>query len=70
MLINRLLIKNKCNKHFDRASVEEAKTAFSSNDIQTCENFEDIIMNKVDGHAPLKKKILRTNNAQCITKQQ
>lgn len=42
---------------------EDLKTAFSYNDIQTCENFEEVVMIILDCHVPLKKKVLRTNNA-------
>ena len=56
-------------KHFNEYSFnEDLKLAFSNTDIQTCEEFEEIFMNLLDHHAPLKKKILRANNAPYITK--
>ena len=47
---------------------EDLKLAFSNTNIQTCEEFEEIFMNLLDNHAPLKKKISRANNAPYITK--
>ena len=47
---------------------EDLKLAFSNTNIQTCEEFEEIFMNLLDNHAPLKKKIFRANNAPYITK--
>ena len=44
------------------------KLAFSNTGIQTCEEFEENFMNWLDHHEPLKKKILRANNAPYITK--
>ena len=35
---------------------EDLKLAFSNIDIQTCEEFEEIFMNLLDHHAPLKKE--------------
>ena len=56
-------------KHLNEYSFnEDLKLAFSNTDIQTCEEFEEIFMNLLDHHAPLKKKILRANNAPYITK--
>ena len=56
-------------KHFNNDSFnEDLKLAFNNTDIQTCEEFEEIFMNLLDHHAPLKKKILRANNAPYITK--
>ena len=56
-------------KHFNKGSFnEDLKLAFNNTDIQTCEEFEEIFMNLLDHHAPLKKKILRANNVPCITK--
>ena len=56
-------------KHFNEHSFnEDLKLAFNNTDIQTCEEFEEIFMNFLDPHAPLKKKISRANNAPYITK--
>ena len=56
-------------KHLNEYSFnEDLKLAFSNADIQTCEEFEEIFMNLLDHHAPLKKKILIANNAPYITK--
>ena len=46
---------------------EDLKLAFNNTDIKTCEEFEEIFMNLLDHRAPLKKKILRANNAPYIT---
>ena len=56
-------------KHFNEYSFnEDLKLAFSNTDIQTCEEFFKKIMDLLDHHVPLKKKILRANNAPYITK--
>ena len=47
---------------------EDLKLSFSNTNIQNCEEFEEIFMKLLDNHAPLKKKILRANNAPYITK--
>ena len=47
-------------KHFNNDSFnQDLKLAFNNTDIQTCEEFEEIFMNLLDHHEPLKKKILR-----------
>ena len=47
-------------KHFDQPSFKEhLKTAFSNNDMQTCEDFEIIVVKILDHRATLKMKILR-----------
>ena len=57
-------------KHFNEYSFhEDLKLAFSNTDIQTCEEFQEIFMNLLDHHEPLKKEILRANNASYVTKQ-
>ena len=44
-------------KHLNEYSFnEDLKLAFSNTDIQTCEEFEEIFMNLLDHHAPLKKE--------------
>ena len=56
-------------KHLNEYSFnEDLKLAFSNTDIQTYKEFKEIFMNLLDHHAPLKKKILRANNAPYITK--
>ena len=56
-------------KHFNKHSFnEDLKLAFNNTDIQTCEEFEEIFMNLLDHYAPLKKKILKANNAPYVTK--
>ena len=56
-------------KHFNEYSFnEDLKLAFNNTDIQTCEEFEEIFMNLLDHHTPLKKNFLRANNAPYITK--
>ena len=56
-------------KHFSNDSFNDGlKLAFSNTYIQTCEEFEEFFMNLLDHYAPLKKKILRANNALYITK--
>ena len=56
-------------KHLGEFSFnEDLKLAFDNTDVQTCDKFEGIFMRLLDHHAPLKKKILRTNNAPYITK--
>ena len=55
-------------RHFNKNSFnEDLKLAFNNTDIQTCEEFEEIFKNLLDHHPPLKKKILRANNAPYIT---
>ena len=55
-------------RHFNKNSFnEDLKLAFNNTDIRTCEEFEEIFKNLLDHHAPLKKKILRANNAPYIT---
>ena len=56
-------------KHLNEYSFNKGlKLVFSNTDIQTCEKFEGIFMNLLDHHAPLKKRILRANNALYIAK--
>ena len=56
-------------KHFSNDSFNDGlKLAFSNTYIQTCEEFEEFFMNLLDHYVPLKKKILRANNAPYITK--
>ena len=56
-------------KHFNNDSFnEDLKLAFNNTDIQACEEFEAIFVNLLEHDAPLKKKILRANNAPYITK--
>ena len=56
-------------KHLNEFSFnEDLKLAFDNTDVQTCEEFEGIFMRLLDHHAPLKKKVLRANNASYITK--
>ena len=56
-------------KHLNEYSFnKDLKLVFSNTDIQTCEEFEGIFMNLLDHHAPLKKRILRANNAPYIAK--
>ena len=56
-------------KHLDEFSFnEDLKLAFDNTDVQTCEEFEGIFMRLLDHHAPLKKKVLKANNAPYITK--
>ena len=55
-------------RHFNKYSFnEDLKLAFNNTDIRTCEEFEEIFKNLLDHHTPLKKKILRANNAPYIT---
>ena len=55
-------------RHFNKYSFnEDLKLAFNNTDIRTCEEFEEIFKNLLDHHAPLKKQILRANNAPYIT---
>ena len=44
------------------------KFVFDNNEILNCEQFEETIMKTLNQHAPLKKKVLRANNAPYITK--
>ena len=56
-------------KHLDELSFnEDLKLAFDNTDVQTCKTFEGTFMRLLDHHAPLKKKVLRANNAPFITK--
>ena len=56
-------------KHLNECSFnEDLKLALINTDIQTCEGFEEIFMNFLDHHAPLKKKILSANNEPYIMK--
>ena len=56
-------------KHLDEFSFnEDLKLAFDNTDVQTCEEFEGIFMRLLDHHTPLKKKVLKANNAPYITK--
>ena len=66
---NPLQVNYRNYKHLNEYSFNvDLKLAFSNTDIQTWEEFEGIFMNLLDHHAPLKKKILRANNAPHITK--
>lgn len=56
--------------HFDGDSFkEDVKTAFSNNVTQAFKDFEKIVLNMLDHHVPLKRKVLRANNAPYSTKQ-
>ena len=56
-------------KFFDEIAFnEDLKFAFDNNEILNCEQFEETIMKTLNQHAPLKKKVLRANNAPYITK--
>ena len=56
--------------HFDGDSFKkDVKTALSNNVTQICEDFEKIVLNMLDHHAPLKRKVLRASNAPYSTKQ-
>ena len=66
---NKPLQINYRNKHLNEYSFnEDLKLVFSNTDIQTCKEFEETLMNLLDHHAPLKKKILRADNAPYVTK--
>ena len=56
-------------KFFDEIAFnEDLKFAFDKNEILNCEQFEETIMKTLNQHPPLKKKVLRANNAPYITK--
>ena len=53
-------------KNFNSESFNE--DLLSITQINTCEQFEDTFLSVLNMHAPLKKKLLRTNHSQYVTK--
>ena len=46
----------------------ELKNIFSRNTVGSCYQFEQIFLNVLDKHAPMKRKLLRANHSSYISK--
>ena len=56
-------------KNFSSESFnEDLQNILSTTQINTCKQFEDIFLSVLNIHAPLKKKLLRANHSQYVTK--
>ena len=56
-------------KNFNSESFNEDKqNILSATQTNTCEQFEDTFLSVLNIHAPLKKKLLRANHPQYVTK--
>ena len=47
---------------------DELKTIFSRNTVGSCYQFDQIFLNTLDKHAPMKRKLLRANHSSYISK--
>ena len=47
---------------------DELKTIFSRNTVGSCYQFDQIFLNVLDKHAPMKRKLLRVNHSTYISK--
>ena len=47
---------------------DELKTIFSRNTVGLCYQFDQIFLNVLDKHAPMKRKLLRANHSSYISK--
>ena len=47
---------------------DELKTIFSRNTVGSCYQFDQILLNVLDKHAPMKRKLLRANHSSYISK--
>ena len=47
---------------------DELKTIFSINTVGSCYQFDQIFLNTLDKHAPMKRKLLRANHSSYISK--
>ena len=47
---------------------DDSKTIFLRNNIGSCYHFNQIFLNFLDKHAPLKRKLIRANHSSCISK--
>ena len=56
-------------KNFNSESFnEDLQNILSTTQINTCKQFKDIFLSVLNIHAPLKKKLLRANHSQYVTK--
>ena len=56
-------------KNFNSESFhEDLQNISSTTQINTCKQFEDTLLSVLNVHAPLKKKLLRANHSQYVTK--
>ena len=56
-------------KNFNSESFnEDLRNILSTTQINTCKQFEDTFLRVLNMHAPLKKKLLRANHSQYVTK--
>ena len=56
-------------KNFNSESFnEDQQNILSATQINTCKQFEDTFLSVLNIHAPLKKKLLRANHRQYVTK--
>ena len=56
------------NKFNEQCFNNDLCTELSSNSIRSYDLFKNIFLNTLNKHAPIKKKMLRANNAPFITK--
>ena len=47
---------------------DELKTIFSRNTVGSCSQFDQIFLNILDKHAPMKRKLLRANYSSYVSK--
>ena len=47
---------------------DELKTIFSRNTVRSCYQFDQIFLNVLDKHVPMKRKLLRANHSSYISK--
>ena len=47
---------------------DKSKTIFSRNTVGSCYQFDQIFLNVLDKHAPMKRKLLRANHSSFISK--
>ena len=49
-------------------AIDDLKTIFSRNTVGSCYQFDQIFLNVLDKHAPLKRKLLKANNSSYMSK--
>ena len=67
-----MVVSNQKHKHFDSDKFKlEVSDKLSMQDLPTMDyiNFEDTIIDSLNKHAPLKRKFLRANHSNFITKE-
>ena len=47
---------------------DELKTIFLRNTVRSCYQFDQILLNVLDKHAPMKRKLLRANHSSYVSK--